>query len=131
MVISKLSCFRIRRRGDLMKAAEVKPGFVNYQKYMVAQLNQYRQYITHCLASLNKAGNNKRVHFATHHAPVITVDDNSQKVKKIRSRSRMWSSTLPPNCMTRCECAALCGTEHLPHVPTPPDQAHSISTTSY
>eukprot|EP00090_Calanus_glacialis_P015045 TRINITY_DN23918_c0_g1_i1.p1 TRINITY_DN23918_c0_g1~~TRINITY_DN23918_c0_g1_i1.p1 ORF type:complete len:1623 (-),score=602.12 TRINITY_DN23918_c0_g1_i1:147-4463(-) len=71
---------RIRRRGDLTKAAEVKAGLVNKQKYMVAQLDQYRQYVTHCLANLNKAGNNKRVHFATHH-------DNSHKGKKIRSKA--------------------------------------------
>jgi len=78
---------RIRRRGDLVKAGQVKAGLVNKQEYMVAQLDQYRQYVTHCLANLNKAGNNKRVHFATHH-------DNTHKGKKIRSKAAVkYSAT--------------------------------------
>jgi len=72
---------RIRRRVDLTKASEVKAGLVTKQTYMVAQLEQYRQYITHCLSNLNKAGNNKRVHFATHQ------HENTQKGKKVRSKA--------------------------------------------
>ena len=65
----------------MTKAAEVKAGLVNKQQYMVAQLEQYRQYVTHCLSNLNKAGNNKRVHFATHH------NENSHKGKKVRTKA--------------------------------------------
>jgi len=73
---------RIRRRSDLIKAANVRTGLMNKQSYMVAQLEQYRQYVTQCLANLNKAGNNnKRVHFSTHHP------ENSHKEKKVRSRA--------------------------------------------
>ena len=39
-VIMNWTVFRIRRRGDLMKAAELKAGLINKQKYMVAQLDQ-------------------------------------------------------------------------------------------
>merc|ERR1712042_427963 len=46
---------RIRRRSDLIKAANVRTGLMNKQSYMVAQLEQYRQYVTQCLANLNKA----------------------------------------------------------------------------
>jgi len=78
---------RIRRREDLVKAGHVKAGLVNKQQYMVAQLDQYRQYVIMCLTNLNKAGNNKRVHFATQH-------DNTHKGKKIRSKAAVkYSAT--------------------------------------
>ena len=51
------------------------------QQYMMTQLEQYKQYVNHCLANLNKAGNNKRVHFSTLH------DENSRKGRKLRSKS--------------------------------------------
>ena len=45
-------------------------------------MDQYKQYITHCLSNLNKAGNKKRVHFATH-------NEDTSKENKIRSKSAL------------------------------------------
>merc|ERR1712240_450347 len=49
---------------------------------MEVQLEQYRQYVTHCLANLNRAGNNRRVHFSTHH-------ENIDKERKVRSKAAL------------------------------------------
>ena len=72
---------RLRRRAELTKAGKVRAELLSKQDYMKAQLEQYKQYVNHCLANLNKAGNNKRVHFST------LYDENSRKGQKLRSKA--------------------------------------------
>lgn len=73
---------RVRRKAEVENAGRVKMGLEGKREYMEQQLNHYRQYVDHCLQvliqihtsgtmncvvqSMNKAGNNKRVHFAQH-----------------------------------------------------------------
>ena len=74
-------CFRLRRRSELTKAGKVRAELLGKQEYMMSQLDKYKQYENHCLAELNKAGNNKKVHFSGLH------DQNSRKGRKPRSKS--------------------------------------------
>ena len=53
------------------------------QDYMRTQLEQYKTYINHCLTNLNKAGNNKRVHFAS------LYDETQRKGQKLRSKTAL------------------------------------------
>ena len=84
---------RVRRKAEVENAGRVKAGLMGKKEYMEQQLADYRQYVNHCLQvlhfslpvfsqtiiyeekelvhvfvmqSINKAGNNKRVHFAQH-----------------------------------------------------------------
>ena len=50
---------------------------------MRTQLEQYKTYINHCLTNLNKAGNNKRVHFAS------LYDETQRKGQKLRSKTAL------------------------------------------
>ena len=72
---------RLQRRAELSKATKVKAGLKTKQEYMESQLEQYKTYISHCLNNLNKAGNNKRVHFTT-----LYDDDQKSKAQKLRSK---------------------------------------------
>ena len=58
----------VQRQADVWQAGRLSEGLANKRNCMVEQLEQYRQYITHCLANLhradNNAGINKRVHFS-------------------------------------------------------------------
>ena len=78
-LIQKL--FRLRRRSELTKAGKVRAELLGKQQYMMSQLEQYKQYVNHCLANLNKAGNNKRVHFTT-----LYDEDQKSKAQKLRSK---------------------------------------------
>ena len=53
------------------------------QEYMRTQLEQYKTYINHCLTNLNKAWNNKRVHFAS------LYDETQRKGQKLRSKTAL------------------------------------------
>jgi len=76
---------RIQRRKDLIKIEEVRTGLMNKQSYMNAQLEQYRMYVIQCLGNLNKAGRNRRVHFAT---------EDGHKSKKMKSKATLkYSAT--------------------------------------
>ena len=75
-------CFRLRRRTDINKASKVKAGLMTKQEYMESQMTQYKEYINHCLANLNRSGKNKRVHFST-------LYDDTTKGVKLRNKSAL------------------------------------------
>ena len=74
---------RLTRRSELSKANRVRAGLMTKQEYMRTQLEQYKTYINHCLTNLNKAGNNKRVHFAS------LYDETQRKGQKLRSKTAL------------------------------------------
>lgn len=77
---------RMERRRDLFRLRRTKGGLIVKQNYMQDQMEQYKQYTNQCLANLNRAGNNKRVHFAT-------LQDG-EKGKKMRSKAAVkYSAT--------------------------------------
>ena len=73
---------RLTRRAELKKAGRVRAGLVTKQEYMESQLDQYKTYVDHCLANLNKSGNNKRVHFAS-------LYDDTNKGAKLRLKAAL------------------------------------------
>lgn len=77
------SFIRLTRRAELSKANRVRAGLMTKQEYMRTQLEQYKTYINHCLTNLNKAGNNKRVHFAS------LYDETQRKGQKLRSKTAL------------------------------------------
>lgn len=78
---------RLQRRAELSKASKVKAGLQTKQEYMESQLEQYKMYISHCLNNLNKAGNNKRVHFSTLYDG--KDDQQNNKAHKLRSKAAL------------------------------------------
>jgi len=72
--------YRIGRRRELLKLRQTRALLAKKQDYMLAQQEQWKQYLGHCLSNLNRAGNHKRVHFSTD-------DTVSSKEQKVRSKS--------------------------------------------
>jgi len=70
---------RVRRKAEMENAGRVRAGLESKRDYMEQQLAHYRQYVDHCLQSINKAGNNKRVHFAQH--------EEGAKGRKVRNKA--------------------------------------------
>ena len=46
--------YMLRRRSELTKAGKVRAELLGKQQHMMSQLEQYKQYVNHCLANLNK-----------------------------------------------------------------------------
>jgi len=77
---------RVNRRRELVRLRRTRAGLVTKQQYMLDQLEQYRQYTNQCLANLNRAGTNKRVHFSTL--------QGGEKERKLRSKAAVkYSAT--------------------------------------
>lgn len=80
---------RLNRRRDLARMRRTKGDLLKKKNYMLDQLEKYRQYTLQCLANMNKAGNNKRVHFAT-----LQDERSDSKGRKIRNKAAIkYSAT--------------------------------------